>query len=105
MSRKFTVIDEGFTCAVCNAVIPPLNYTARDHCRECLCSLHLDIHPGDRQSGCGGILRPVGLELNKKGQQILYRCEKCGADKRNITADDDNYDRIVELSASRVFFL
>ena len=107
--RKFTVIDEGFTCIVCSAQVPPLGYTSRNHCRECLCSLHLDNNPGDRQSDCGadgtaaGVLRPVGIERSKKGMQIIHRCDKCGEIRKNIAADDDDYDVIVKLSAVNLY--
>ena len=99
MERRFTMIDERFICAVCGAEVEPLGYTARDHCPYCLCSLHLDINPGDRQCGCGGVLRPVGVEKAKKGYKLLYICEKCGARKKNIAAKDDDMDRLIELSA------
>ncbi|MDR0223131.1 MAG: RNHCP domain-containing protein [Oscillospiraceae bacterium] len=101
MGRKFTVIDEGFVCAFCGAEIKRLGYTSRDHCNVCLLSLHADDAPGDRESGCGGVLRPIGLELNKKGRQIVYKCEKCGLVKKNIAANDDNEDLIIELSVQK----
>lgn len=101
MGGKFTVIDEGFTCAVCGAKVTPLGYTARDHCNVCLYSLHLDNYPGDREAGCGGVLRPVSLILNKKGRQIVYKCEVCGALKKNVAARDDDEDIIIELSVNR----
>ncbi|MCL2071774.1 MAG: RNHCP domain-containing protein [Oscillospiraceae bacterium] len=105
MLRKFTVIDEGFTCTVCGAAVPPLGYTARNHCRKCLCSLHLDNNPGDRQSGCGGLLRPVGFWQARGTPQfkIVHKCDKCGEVKRNIAASDDDYNAIVELSARCVY--
>ncbi|MCL2634684.1 MAG: RNHCP domain-containing protein [Oscillospiraceae bacterium] len=99
MTKKFTVVDEGFTCSVCFAEVPVLGYTSRDHCNACLCSIHVDNNPGDRQNECRGVLRPIGLELNKKGRQIVYKCEKCGTKKKNIAADDDNGELIIELSA------
>ena len=98
MPRKFTVIDEGFTCTVCGAEVPPLGYTSRNHCNRCLCSLHLDKNPGDRLADCGGVMRPVGIERNKKGLQIVHKCDKCGESKKNIAADDDDYDKIVEVT-------
>jgi uncharacterized Zn finger protein len=62
------------------------------------------VNPGDRQSDCGGILRPVGVEPHKnKGQQILHKCEKCGMIRRNIVADDDDFSVIVEVSARGVY--
>jgi hypothetical protein len=103
MTKKFTVIDEGFTCSNCDTEVPPLGYTSRNHCKKCLCSLHLDINPGDRQSNCGGVLRPVGVESHKKGLQIVHKCDNCGQVKRNIAADDDDYETIVKLSANKVY--
>ena len=101
--KKFTMKDEKFICVVCGTEVTLLGYTARNHCKSCLCSLHLDNNPGDRQSDCGGILRPIGLELNKKGKQLIHKCDKCGIIKKNIAADDDNCDLIVELSARKVY--
>ena len=99
--KKFTVIDESFTCTVCGNEVAPLGYTARNHCNRCLCSLHLDNNPGDRQNDCSGILRPVGIERNKKGVQIVHKCDKCNILKKNIAADDDDYDLIVKLSVNK----
>ena len=103
MLRKFTVIDENFICTVCGEQVPPLGYTARNHCNKCLCSLHLDNNPGDRASTCKGVLRPVRLEQHKKKQQIVFKCDKCGQIKKNIAADDDDFDLIVELSAKGIY--
>ena len=72
--KKFKMIDEAFTCYNCGKEVEPLNYTARDHCPNCLHSLHLDINPGDRASNCKGHLIPTGIEKNKKrGYKILYK--------------------------------
>jgi DNA-directed RNA polymerase subunit RPC12/RpoP len=98
-TKRFTMIDEGFVCAVCGADVMPLGKTARDHCPHCLCSLHLDINPGDRAADCGGVLRPIGIKTGKKGIQIVYKCERCGANRINIAAPDDDYDLICELSS------
>lgn len=101
-TSRFTMIDESFSCAICGEVIKPLGYTARDHCPHCLSSIHLDIFPGDRESGCKGVLVPIGIELNKKGTQIVYKCKKCGMKKKNIAAKDDDADMIIKLSANPV---
>jgi DNA-directed RNA polymerase subunit RPC12/RpoP len=98
-NKRFKMIDEGFVCAVCGSSVGKLGKTARDHCPNCLCSLHLDINPGDRAADCGGILRPTGIFSSKKGLQIEYKCEKCGTKKRNISASDDDYNLICKLSA------
>jgi len=106
LQRKFTHIDESFVCIICGTKIPTLNYTARNHCRECLCSIHLDNFPGDRQSECGGIMRPIGIEPHKKKagvMQLLHKCEKCGEIRKNIVAEDDDYDLILKLSAKKAY--
>jgi DNA-directed RNA polymerase subunit RPC12/RpoP len=97
--KRFTMINEGFLCAVCGESVQPLQKTARDHCPRCLCSVHLDNNPGDRAADCGGVLQPVSIRTGKKGIQIVYKCEKCGIEKVNITAPDDDYELICKISA------
>ena len=99
--KKFKMIDESFTCYNCGKEVAPLGYTARDHCPNCLHSLHLDINPGDRASDCKGHLIPIGIEKNKKrGYKILYKCDKCGMNTKNIMATDDNMEEIIKLSVA-----
>ena len=45
--KKFNMIDESFICEICGKNVDKLNYTARDHCKYCLCSKHLDNNPGN----------------------------------------------------------
>jgi predicted RNA-binding Zn-ribbon protein involved in translation (DUF1610 family) len=97
--KKFKMIDESFICYNCNKEVHPLGYTARDHCPNCLHSLHLDINPGDRASNCKGHLIPIGIEKNKKrGYKILYKCDKCGIETKNVMATDDNMEKIISIS-------
>ncbi len=97
--------NEEFTCLRCGAPVRPLkNGSIRNHCPECLWSLHVDRVPGDRAEGCGGLLQPVGLEGSPSaGFTIVFRCERCGAERRNRAADDDpeqpdRWEVLVELS-------
>lgn len=95
---RFTKNDEGFTCVCCGAKVSPLGYTSRDHCPQCLCSLHVDINPGDRANGCGGVLFPVQAEPNsKKGYVITYRCDKCGELHKNKSAEDDDFSTLLSV--------
>lgn len=102
MKKKFTMIDESFICKVCNKNVLPLGYSARDHCPYCLCSMHVDIFPGDRENKCKGILKPIGIEKFKDTYKIIYKCDKCGMLHKNIMASDDNYDLIVKLSTNEM---
>lgn len=96
--KKFTMKDETFICENCNKKVNILGYTARDHCNYCLCSKHVDINPGDRANNCKGILKPIGIEKFKNTYKIIYKCDKCNITHKNIMADDDNFDLIIELS-------
>lgn len=96
--KKFTMIDEEFTCEKCKSNVNKLNYTARDHCPYCLYSKHVDIMPGDRKNSCKGLLKPISIEKFKNTYKIIYRCEKCHELHKNIMAADDNMNLIIELS-------
>lgn len=96
--KKFNMIDEEFICENCNKKIEKLNYTARDHCNYCLYSKHVDIMPGDRGNTCKGLLVPIGIEKFKNTYKIIYKCQKCNQLHKNIVANDDNFDKIIELS-------
>lgn len=94
--------DEPFICENCNNAVFKLKYTSRDHCPTCLYSKHVDVYPGDRQETCCGSLVPIGIQTSKKGMQIIYKCSKCNSIKKNIIAQDDNLDLIIELSREPV---
>ena len=97
-NARFTMIDEKFKCIVCGKDVLPLGYTARDHCPFCLCSIHVDINPGDRACTCKGILEPIRIEKGRKDElKIVYRCNKCKAEKRNKVAKDDDFDMILSI--------
>ena len=96
--KRFNELDEGFICEHCGKEVNPLGYTSRDHCPYCLYSKHVDINPGDRANTCKGLLKPVYIEKFKDTYKIIYECEKCHETHKNIMANDDNYDLIIELS-------
>lgn len=99
--KTFTMKDEKFTCENCGFEVTPLLYTARDHCPNCLYSKHLDILPGDRMNPCKGLLKPIGIEKFKQTYKIIYQCEKCHEKHKNVIANDDNMDLIIELSIAK----
>ena len=101
--KSFNMIDETFICDNCGKKIEKLNYSARDHCNYCLYSKHVDINPGDRLNECQGLMIPIDIEKFKNTYKIIYKCQKCGQIHKNIMANDDNYDAIIEISRKIVF--
>lgn len=99
--KKFTMRDENFICEHCGKEVTKLNYTARDHCPYCLYSKHVDINPGDRLNNCLGLLEPISIEKFKDTYKIIYKCSKCNELHKNIIANDDNMDLIIELSIQK----
>ncbi|MCQ2770356.1 MAG: RNHCP domain-containing protein [Clostridia bacterium] len=101
-TKLFTKNDNGFICANCGNEVKPLGYSSRNHCPKCLCSLHVDINPGDRANACKGILKPIGAEPSpKKGFIIIHKCDKCGEIRRNKAAEDDNKNLIIQLTVAK----
>lgn len=67
---KTHACSEVFTCKNCGRVVVPegAGSTHRNHCPNCLCSLHVDEEPGDRASACGGLMEPVAVWVRKGGE-------------------------------------
>lgn len=61
--------NDTFTCKVCGRLCTPQEAGSdhRNHCPNCLSSLHVDIEPGDRAADCGGIMEPVAVWVRKGG--------------------------------------
>ncbi|MEG1705222.1 MAG: RNHCP domain-containing protein [Clostridia bacterium] len=96
----FVKNDNSFVCCNCNRKVEKLGYTSRDHCNYCLHSIHVDITPGDRLNECKGTLIPINIEVSKKGQVIIYKCNKCGKLIKNIVATDDDKEVIYNIIES-----
>lgn len=100
--KKFTRTKENFICENCGATVGGNGYT--NHCPKCLFSKHVDINPGDRANTCKGLLKPIGIEKFKDTYKIVYKCMKCGEMHRNITASDDDFNLIIDLSVQKKDF-
>ena len=72
----------------------------RNHCPNCLTSLHVDIEPGDRASDCGGLMEPIAVWVRKGGEWAVIR--RCGALSSNRTAADDNPAKLLSLAVRPV---
>ncbi|QZT35685.1 RNHCP domain-containing protein [Halosquirtibacter xylanolyticus] len=84
---------ESFICCSCGKAVAPLSIGGnhRNHCPHCLCSLHVDITPGDRRSSCRGAMVPIGIYVQKNNEwSIIHKCNKCGVTRLNRIAADDN---------------
>lgn len=92
---------EIFICKVCGRQVIPdgAGTDHRNHCPNCLSSLHVDEEPGDRASDCGGIMEPVSVWVRKNGEwAIVHRCKRCGAFSSNRIAADDNPMKLMSIA-------
>ncbi len=101
MSKKTE--NQGFICENCGQKVIPLSDGGyRNHCPECLYSLHVDILPGDRACECHGLMKPETIVYNsKKGYQIIHKCVKCGFKRANVISLDsvqpDNFELVLKI--------
>ena len=73
----------------------------RNHCPFCLWSKHVDTDkPGDRLNACNGLMEPIGVFTRRTGEYVLvHHCTKCGFERYNLIAGDDDFDKIVKLTS------
>ena len=98
---KTHACKDTFTCKVCGRLCTPQNAGSdhRNHCPNCLSSLHVDIEPGNRASDCGGIMEPVAVWVRRGGEwAIIHRCKRCGALSSNRVAADDNPMKLMSIA-------
>jgi len=95
MTQNFKRKQEDFVCDNCKNNVDGDGYT--NHCPECLWSKHVDINPGDRAGGCGGIMEPVCVEKEKEEHVLTHKCISCGHVKRNKMERNDNFDVAVKI--------
>ncbi|MCF2595678.1 RNHCP domain-containing protein [Pseudoflavonifractor phocaeensis] len=71
----------------------------RNHCTNCLTSLHVDQEPGDRASDCGGLMDPIGVWVRKGGEwAVIHRCRGCGKLDSNRTAANDDPMKLMSIA-------
>ena len=98
---KTHACNDAFTCKVCGRQVfsEGSGSDHRNHCNNCLWSLHLDIEPGDREADCGGIMEPVAVWVRKDGEwAVIHRCRRCGAFSSNRVAADDNPMKLMSIA-------
>lgn len=90
-----------FTCRVCGRMVVPggAGSDHRNHCPNCLSSVHMDEKPGDRASDCHGVMEPIAVWVRKNGEwAIIHRCRICGKLSSNRIAADDNPMKLMALA-------
>ena len=92
---------EAFRCKICGREVFPDGAGSghRNHCPNCLTSLHVDVEPGDRASDCGGYMDPVAIRVTKNGAwAVIHRCRQCGKLSANRIAADDNPMKLMAIA-------
>ena len=92
---------DSFTCRVCGRENLPQGAATehRNHCCNCLSSLHVDEAPGDRAADCGGIMDPIAVWIRKDREwAIIHRCRRCGKLSSNRIAADDNPMKLMSIA-------
>lgn len=98
---RHAACHEHFTCTVCGAPVTPEDAGSqhRNHCPQCLSSMHVDNTPGDRASLCKGVMDPIGIWVRKNDEwAIIHRCRACGVLHANRIAADDNQDLLMTIA-------
>ena len=86
-------LSGAFICEHCKITVPheAPGTEHRNHCPNCLWSLHVDLRTGDRRSGCRGAMEPVGIATRYNGEwALIHRCKDCGFLRMNRIAGDDS---------------
>ena len=98
---SFIARNDGFICEHCHKQVEPIKFggSYRNHCPYCLWSKHVDAEiPGDRASDCQGMMEPIGVTTKSGGEYtILHHCTKCGFERKNRIAGDDNLELLTKL--------
>ena len=92
---------ESFTCKACGHLVTPeeAGTQHRNHCPNCLSSLHVDNEPGDRAADCGGVMEPISVWVRSNGEwAIIHRCKRCGVLSSNRVAADDNPLKLMSIA-------
>ena len=103
---KFIARNDSFVCGNCHKQVAPIVYggSYRNHCPFCLWSKHVDSEiPGDRANDCQGLMEPTGVQTRRTGEYVLvHKCVKCGFERLNRVAGDDDVEKISQLSGQPI---
>ena len=97
--------NEEFVCRVCGKKVTPAGAGTehRNHCPNCLSSIHADNETGDRSSDCGGVMDAISVWVRKNGEwAVIHRCRRCGKLSSNRIAADDNPLKLMSIAAKPI---
>lgn len=92
---------DSFVCKQCGFLVTPdeAGSRHRNHCPQCLHSLHVDDRPGDRASVCESVMEPISVWVRKGGEwAVVHRCKRCGHLSSNRIAADDNPVKLISIA-------
>ncbi len=92
---------EAFICKKCGKGVlePEAGTMYRNHCPDCLWSMHVDLCTGDRMSVCRGMMEPVGVWVKDSNEwSLIHRCVKCGFIRANRIAGDDSQTMLMKIA-------
>ena len=98
---KTHACTDSFTCKQCGRLVVSAGAGSdhRNHCPNCLSSLHVDIEPGDRASDCGSLMEPVAVWVRKNEEWgNIHPCRRCGKLSSNRVAADDNPMKLMSIA-------
>lgn len=99
---NFIARNDPFICEHCGKKVEKIIYggSYRNHCPFCLWSKHVDGPvPGDRVQPCHGLMEPIGVTTKSGGEfTLIHKCTKCGFQRLNRIAGDDNIDLLTQIS-------
>ena len=99
MIKRFQRKVEDFICDNCGAKVRGDGYT--NHCPRCLYGKDVDINPGDRAASCHGLMAPISVEVKSDEYVILHKCLKCGKERKNKSAPNDDFEMILKIMRAR----
>lgn len=98
--KQFQRTVESFTCENCETFVKGNGYT--NHCPQCLYSKHVDRFPGDRNSTCGGLMKPVDVCVHAGIiVDVIQECVRCNHQHTNKLSDGDNQDALITIMAEQ----
>jgi len=95
--RNFKRVIENFKCEQCGFEVVGDGYT--DHCPKCLWGKHVDFEiPGDRESDCRALMKPIEVQYIGGKYKILHRCTGCSHTFWVWANKNDDVEKLIELT-------